>query len=639
MRSTRGVGILVLTLVIMFVPLTASAQDTITLEVALTAGRDPNVNLVQDYGFESWADVLAREFKKMYPNVDVVFRVADLEQIAVLIATGSGPDIINGTANRFVEMGRAGAFIDLAPLLAAEGIDLERDQTYWPPQLAAFQYQGRLFALPQYLGTVAMQYNADLFAYAGIPDPEPRLDVNTMDWDEFAAILKKVTRDNNGDGVIDVWGFNKVMGGNRVHYWQISAGAEPYGNEERTISLLDSPGGISALEYLQSLRWELGVIPPPGVSPSWEQGQVAVHERGSWEMVRYLGLNSLGQPKISFKWNVFPMPLGPSGERATFATIDGYAINRNTKHPEEAYALLKFLAGPVANEILAKYLGLQPAHRDVVPEYISLMRSLNRDVYEINMHVFTDAGPYAYPQLLYSQVDLANRIIYEAYTKILDENQPAGPVFTEAIQRLNRILTSSGAVGTIETVTWRGEDWKTRDFNTALVGYAKVEGNTLRLAADGADIWDAKDGFRYLYREIEGDFAATVRLESAPDTNNWSKAGIMLRVQEDETSANVTVLGTHKNGVVMQERLAAGAPSRTVGRTTWTNGTPVYLRIVRQGNRVTGYISTDGLTWSALADVTIDLPERVLVGVAVTSHSPGVLGEAVFTDWEMVPLP
>lgn len=617
----------------------AAAQETITLEVALTAGRDPNVNLVQDYGIESWADVLAREFNKLYPHVQVEFRVANLEQVAVMIASGIGPDIVNGAANRFVEMGRAGAFVDLAPLLAAEGIDLEASQTYWPPQMAAFEYQGRLFALPQYLGTVAMQYNADMFAYAGIPDPDPRADVNTMDWEEFENIAKKLTQDTNGDGITDVYGFGKVMGGNRVHHWQISAGAQPYGNEERTVSLLDSPAGIEALEYLQSLRWEAGVIAPPGVSASWERGEVAIHERGSWEMVRYLGLDSRGEPKVSFGWNVFPMPIGPSGERATFATIDGYAINRNTKYPEEAYALLKFLAGPVANEILAKYLGLQPAHRDVVPEYISLMRLLNRDVSEIHMHVFTDAGPYAYPQLLYSEVELANRVIYEAYTKILDENQPAGPVFTEAIQRLNRILAADGREIEIEDVAWQGEQWMSRDFNTALVGYAKVEDDTLRLAADGADIWDAKDGFRYMYREIEGDFTATLRLEMAPDTNNWSKAGVMLRVEEDEASANVAVLGTHRNGVVMQERLVSGASSRTAGRTSWTNGTPAYLRLVREGNRVTGYMSSDGLTWRHLSDVTIELPDTVLIGVAVTSHSPGVLGEAVFTDWELTPLP
>lgn len=616
-----------------------SAQETITLEVALTAGRDPNVNLVQDYGIESWADILAREFNQLYPHVQVEFRVANLEQIAVMIASGIGPDIVNGAANRFVEMGRAGAFIDLAPLLAADGIDLAASQTYWPPQLEAFQYQGRLFALPQYLGTVAMQYNADMFAYAGIPDPEPRADVNTMGWEEFESIVRKLTQDTDGDGVIDVWGFGKVMGGNRIHHWQISAGAVPYGNDERTISLLDSQAGIEALEYLQSLRWEAGVIPPPGVSASWERGEVAIHERGSWEMVRYLGLDSRGEPKVSFGWNVFPMPIGPSGERATFATIDGYAINRNTKHPEEAYALLKFLAGPVANEILAKYLGLQPAHRDVVPEYISLMRELNHDVSEIHMHVFTDAGPYAYPQLLYSEVELANRVIYEAYSKILDENQPAGPVFTEAIQRLNRILAQGDREAAVEEVVWQGATWLTRDFNTAIVGYAEVEGGTLKLAADGADIWDAKDGFRYFYQAVEGDFAATLRIERAPDTNNWSKAGLMLRVEEDEAAANVAVLGTHRNGVVMQERLLAGASSRTAGRTAWTNETPAYLRLVRQGNRVTGYMSSDGFTWRHLADVTIDLPERVFIGVAVTSHSPGVLGEAVFSGWELTELP
>ena len=84
----------------------ASAQETITLEVALTAGRDPNVNLVQDYGIESWADVLAREFNKLYPHVNVEFRIADLEQIAVMIARVRA-GIVNGAANRFVEWGRA----------------------------------------------------------------------------------------------------------------------------------------------------------------------------------------------------------------------------------------------------------------------------------------------------------------------------------------------------------------------------------------------------------------------------------------------------------------------------------------------------------------------------------------------------
>ncbi len=36
------------------------------------------------------------------------------------------------------------------------------------------------------------------------------------------------------------------------------------------------------------------------------------------------------------------------------ATIDGYAINQLTKHPEAALKVLDFLVSPTANAILAK---------------------------------------------------------------------------------------------------------------------------------------------------------------------------------------------------------------------------------------------------------------------------------------------
>ena len=68
MRRFCFVVALLLILVLGPVPsFVASAQETITLEVALTAGRDPNVNLVQDYGIESWADVLARSSTSCIP--------------------------------------------------------------------------------------------------------------------------------------------------------------------------------------------------------------------------------------------------------------------------------------------------------------------------------------------------------------------------------------------------------------------------------------------------------------------------------------------------------------------------------------------------------------------------------------------
>ena len=156
----------------------------------------------------------------------------------------------------------------------------------------------------------------------------------------------------------------------RLHYWLAAAGSDFYGNEDKTVSTMDNPQAIQAIEFLRSLRWDARAVAPPGVEPSFIAGQAAIWEDGSWRLVEMLGRTKDGYPKVSFEWNVFPMPIGPSGKRYTLATTDGYAINRNTKHLEEAYALLKFLCGPVANQIKAQYLALQPAHRDVVHEWI-----------------------------------------------------------------------------------------------------------------------------------------------------------------------------------------------------------------------------------------------------------------------------
>lgn len=612
----------------------AALAQRVTLEVMLTH-RDPNVNIVQDYGNISWTEILAEEFKKQHPDIDVVFRSGTLEQATVMIAAGTGPDIISSAAGGFVNLGRSGAFVDLKPFFERDGLDFMASQTYWPPQWEAYSYMGQQFALPQYLGTIAIYYNADMFAYAGIPDPNPRADQSTMDWEEFESIARRLTRDNDGDGVTDVWGFTKTMRTNRIYYWMKAAGAEFYGNDERTVSTLNSPEAMAALEYLQSLRWDAQVIPPPGVSANWRQGQAAMFEDGSWALVNQLGLGSDGHPKVSFGWNVMPMPIGPSGERATMATIDGYAINKNTPHVEEAYKLLLFLAGPEANEIKAKYLGLQPAHRDVVPEYIGLMQELNRDVFNIHAHVFTDAGPYAHPQLLYSQQDVANGLLNEAYRRIFDEREAVGTVWPDMVSRLNVVLASTGDMSELQLVSWQGADWRTRDFGSAAAGSATVRDGMLTISASGNDIWGTRDGFRYVYQPIEGDFTVTVRLDAVPDTDPWSKAGIMLRAYETADSPNVAVLGTLNNGVVMQERLHPGASSRTAGRTSWTSGSPVYLELRRRGNQVFGAMSTDGVRWTNLSTVTIDLPDEVWIGVASTSHAAGRLGDAVFVDWNL----
>ncbi len=60
---------------------------------------------------------------------------------------------------------------------------------------------------------------------------------------------------------------------------------------------------------------------------------------------------------------------------------------------------------------------------------------------------------------------------------------------------------------------------------------------------------------------------------------------------------------------------------------------PYWIKIERVGNAFNGYYSTDGQNWTAMAwnPQTIPMASDVYVGLAVTSHSAGVLTSAEFS--------
>lgn len=613
------------------------AAEKIKLQVTLTAGRDPNKNIIQDYGDLLWTDVIRQSFNKENPNVDVEFTTASLDKVVTMMAGGVGPDIINGCCSGFRNLGVQGAFLDLTPSIGKVLPNYMSQQIFWPPQWEAFQANGRQFALPQYLGTIAIYYNVDAFDAAGVAAPSAELSKNNTGWDAFREIGRRLTRDKNGDGTIDQWGFIKGMSGDRIGYWMQAAGAEFYAGNDRSQSALNSPQAVAALDYLQSLRLQSRVIPPPGQWGSFEQQTAVMLEDGSWRLVDFLGVQKSGAPKLPFKWDVFPLPQGPA-RRATLATIDGYAINKQTKYPNEALKLLGFLASQEGNEILARYIGLQPANRFVVPQYIQLMRQLNRGVRDVQVQVFTDAGPYALPQYVYSNQELADSVLNGAYYQIFEQQKPPKSIMEEAVERLNRTLVALSQPQRAEppqTLRWAGATWTSQDVGTVLSGKAAVRGDRLVVSGEGKDIWGTQDFFRYTHQKMRGDFTATVALHFAPDTNGWSKAGIMVRASVEGPSPHAMVVGTGSNGLQLQWRPKQAEESKGAGGGAWTNPSKVYLRLIRKGNDVRALRSDDGKAWKEFAKATVDLPEEALIGVAVTSHAYAVLGDAEFSEWEL----
>jgi len=173
--------------------------------------------------------------------------------------------------------------------------------------------------------------------------------------------------------------------------------------------------------------------------------------------------------------------------------------------------------------------------------------------------------------------------------------------------------------------------WQTSDIGAvAAAGSASHSSGTFTINASGADVFDFADEFRFVYQPFSGNVTITARVGSLTNTNAWAKAGVMIRESLNANASNAAILLTPSNGFNFQYRNGTGAGSTAAGNASGT--IPNWVRIIRSGNTLTGFRSTDGNTWTQTGTVTITMPSSVYVGFFATSHNDGVLTGATFTN-------
>ena len=179
--------------------------------------------------------------------------------------------------------------------------------------------------------------------------------------------------------------------------------------------------------------------------------------------------------------------------------------------------------------------------------------------------------------------------------------------------------------------------WQNQDIGAVgAVGSFTDNAGTLTIEGSGADIWNTADEFHFAYQTLDGDGEIVARLTGLANTHDWAKAGVMMRDQLTANSRFVHMLQTVNYGAVLQYRMVAGTSAAPSGLGDLVNTLPRWLRLVRQGDVFTGYVSTDGINWTIDDTVTMPLPQTVYVGLAVTSHNDGVLTTAVFDNVSVI---
>jgi len=194
------------------------------------------------------------------------------------------------------------------------------------------------------------------------------------------------------------------------------------------------------------------------------------------------------------------------------------------------------------------------------------------------------------------------------------------------------VSTTSGPIAiTVLSASPLSPPWVDQDIGvTSPAGSASIAEGVISVTGSGSDIWYASDQFHFLYQGLTGDGEIVARVTDVQDVNAWSKAGVMIRSDLTVNSAYAFMLVTPQMGAASQHRTTSGA--KAVGPTITGVTAPVWVKVTRSGSNFTTAWSQNGTTWTVVETVSVTMAQNALIGLAVTSHSPGTLCAATFDN-------
>lgn len=189
------------------------------------------------------------------------------------IAFGSPPEMAFTDHSRVAEYARADVIQTLDDYIANKkyGLTAEELEDYLPAFLAGDRYLAfgdELLSLSPSLGMEVMVYNVDMLNELGYENPPAT-------WDEFKAMCMGASRDLDGDGINDTFGYAVSPDGSTFVGWVWSRGGELLSKDGQ--SVLFQERGLEALTLLKDLidgGYAYQVVVEDGDRSDFRQGKV-----------------------------------------------------------------------------------------------------------------------------------------------------------------------------------------------------------------------------------------------------------------------------------------------------------------------------------------------------------------------------
>ncbi len=154
--------------------------------------------------------------------------------------------------------------------------------------------------------------------------------------------------------------------------------------------------------------------------------------------------------------------------------------------------------------------------------------------------------------------------------------------------------------------------------------------NEYQITASGANMWESKDAFHFLWNRLSGDLRLAADINwVGKGKNAHRKAGWVIRRTLDADSPYIDAV-VHGDGLIaMQFRKVIGGATFEVLRSVKA---PATIHLERNADTFTLSVAPDGKTFEPVGSVSLALTDPVYVGLAVCSHEANTLETAVFSN-------
>ncbi|WP_028548421.1 ABC transporter substrate-binding protein [Paenibacillus sp. UNC451MF] len=279
---------------------------------------------------DDFEKLIAGPVKAKYPSVTLErSEKAKGNEITDRIAAGTIPDILLSGFYFIPNLTDTGMLLEIDDRIKQNNVDLSAFEPVVIDALKGFR-DGKLVALPFYMGTTALFYNKDIFDRFGVPYPK-----DGMTWNEATELARKLTR---SDGGVNYQGLNPGSWdtlGSQLSLQKI----DPATNK----AMVNSDGYRKVLTLLQDIN------SIPNIDPKMKAMDAFTKDRNLamysfWWTDVVTKMEEAAKAGSPGNWDIVSTPTFQD-KPGVGAKVDAHIlmVSSQTKYKDEAFEIIKFL--------------------------------------------------------------------------------------------------------------------------------------------------------------------------------------------------------------------------------------------------------------------------------------------------------